>query len=107
MKRSLPLILFMLMLSVLVIAQDTQPNSSGKPAEAQSPERAPTVDQILDKYAQALGGKDAIQQVSRRVMKGTFTSPDLQTDGTFEMYAKAPNKQLTVLRATGFGTFRQ
>jgi carboxyl-terminal processing protease len=107
MKRSLPLILFMLMLPMLVVAQDSKPKSSGKPVEAQSPERAPTVDQILDKYAQALGGKDAIQQVSRRVTKGTFTSPDLQTDGTFEIYAKAPNKQLTVLQATGFGTFRQ
>src|SRR4029078_6401833 len=102
MKRSLPLIFFILMLPMLVVAQDPQPKLSGKPVEAQSPERAPTVDQILDKYAQALGGKNAIQQVARRLTKGTFTSPDLQTDGTFEIYAKAPNKQLTVLQATGF-----
>jgi len=91
----------------LVSAQDRQPAPPNSPAGAQAAQPAPTVDQILDLYVQALGGKEAIQRVSRRVIKGTFTSPDLQADGTFEISAKAPNKQLVVLQAADFGTFRQ
>ncbi|MFL6277690.1 MAG: S41 family peptidase [Blastocatellia bacterium] len=107
MKRSLPLILLVLTLAALGGAQDREPASAARPATAQAGEAAPTVNQILDRYVQALGGKEALQRLSRRVIKGTFSSAELQADGTFEIYAKAPNKQLTILQAPSFGTFRQ
>lgn len=107
MKSSLLLTMILLTQPGLVSAQDRQPAPPNSPAGAQAVPPAPTVDQILDLYVQALGGKEAIQRVSRRVTKGTFTSPDLQAGGTFEISAKAPNKQLVVLQAAGFGTFRQ
>src|SRR5436309_6973690 len=106
MKRSLPLILLLLSLPALG-AQDRQPPLSTEPAATQATETAPTVDQVLDRYVQALGGKAALQRLTRRIVRGTFTSADLQADGTFEIYAKAPNKQLLILQAAGFGTFRQ
>src|SRR5256714_1589718 len=106
MKRSLPLILLLLTLPARGGAQDRQPPSSAKPT-AQATDAAPTVDQVLDRYVQALGGKATIQRLTRRIVRGTFTSADLQADGTFEIYAKAPNKQLLILQAAGFGTFRQ
>jgi len=55
----------------------------------------PTVEQILDKYAKAIGGKAAVQAQTSRVMKATITVPSVGGKGTIEIYAKAPNKQLT------------
>src|SRR2546426_1023466 len=55
----------------------------------------PTADQILEKYVRAIGGKEAVQAQTSRVMKGTITAPSVGGKGTIEIYAKAPNRQLT------------
>lgn len=101
------MILLLLTLAALGGAQDRAPASAARPAAAQAGEAAPTVDQILDRYVQALGGKAALQRLSRRVIKGTFSSAELQAEGTFEIDAKAPNKQFTILQSPSFGTYRQ
>src|SRR4029453_3736027 len=51
------------------------------PAPASRPEEpkpTETVDQVLAKYVQALGGRDAVQKIQSRVMTGTVTLRDLQ-----------------------------
>jgi hypothetical protein len=78
--------------SVPAIGQNLwQPN----PASAkESP--LPTVDQILDRYVQALGGEQAFQKVTSRVAKGSR----IGADGVLvpeEVYQKAPNQILTVV----------
>jgi photosynthetic reaction center cytochrome c subunit len=50
---------------------------AGQPAEAPRPTE--TVDQVIDKYVQAMGGQAALTPVKSRVMKGTATTRDLQT----------------------------
>jgi photosynthetic reaction center cytochrome c subunit len=55
----------------------------------------PTVDQILDRYVQALGGAQAFQRVTSRLAKGSR----IGADGVLvpeDVYQKAPNKMLTV-----------
>jgi len=55
----------------------------------------PTVDQVLDKYVQALGGVQALQKVTSRVAKGSR----IGADGVLvpeDVYHKAPNKLLIV-----------
>jgi len=55
----------------------------------------PTVDQILEKYVQALGGAQAFQKITSRVAKGSR----IGADGVLvpeDVYQKAPNKILTV-----------
>src|SRR6266550_5184823 len=82
--------------------------ASGQPFSQEKPTtEAPTLAQILDKYVQALGGKMAIERVNSRASKGTFTSIHLKTKGPIELYAKAPNRQLMVLLAQGFGNYRR
>ena len=50
------------------------------PAEpADEPHPTETIDQVVDKYVQALGGQSALTQAKTRVMKGTATTRDLQT----------------------------
>jgi photosynthetic reaction center cytochrome c subunit len=50
---------------------------AGRPAE--EPRPTETVDQVVDKYVQAIGGQAALTPVKSRVMKGTATTRDLQT----------------------------
>jgi len=69
--------------------------------------KSPTLEQILDRYVQALGGRAAIEKVNSRTSKGTFTSIHLKTKGPIELYAKAPNKQLMILLAQGYGNYRR
>ncbi len=57
----------------------------------------PSLDQILDKYVQALGGKAALQAPASRVMKGSLEAPAIGAKGFIEIYAKAPNRLLTVV----------
>jgi hypothetical protein len=56
----------------------------------------PTVDQVLDKYVQGLGGEAAFKKLNTRVMKGA----QITFDGTsipLETYQTAPNKLVTIL----------
>jgi Photosynthetic reaction centre cytochrome C subunit len=55
----------------------------------------PGVDEILERYVQAVGGRQAIERVTSRVWKGSRVG----ADGVLvpeEVYAKAPNKLLTI-----------
>jgi hypothetical protein len=51
--------------------------SQGEPDEPPPP--AESVDQVLDKYLQALGGEAALARAKTRLMRGTATGRDLQT----------------------------
>ena len=52
----------------------------------------PTVDQILERYIQAVGGERALSKVKTRMRSGTVEVAGLR--GTFQLYEAAPNKQL-------------
>ncbi len=67
----------------------------------------PTVDQVLDKYITALGGKAAIEKTSSRVMKGLFEIPAMGSSGTLTIYAKAPNKTTVQIDIPGFGMVKR
>jgi Flp pilus assembly protein TadD len=66
----------------------------------------PTVDEVLARYVQALGGAAAINAVSSRVMKGTVDVVGVSRGGSFEMYAQAPGKTLSVMQARAMGTVK-
>jgi photosynthetic reaction center cytochrome c subunit len=62
-----------------------------------APAAAPiTVDQILEKYTQALGGAEAIQKITSRVAKGALLGfGDRQSP--IEVFSKAPDKRISVM----------
>jgi photosynthetic reaction center cytochrome c subunit len=70
------------------------PATNGAGGEAGS---APGADAILDKYVQAIGGEDALHKITTRVEKGTLSGfgPAAMP---VEVYAKAPNARVTVVR---------
>jgi len=104
MKRTLTILLLSSLVAVTANAQAGQqkPATDAKPAA-----KLPTVDQILDKYVQAIGGKAAVEKQTTRVAKGSFEIAAFGASGTAEIYAKAPNKSATVIDVAGYGVVEQ
>ncbi len=73
---------------ILAIVQ--APQSQGG-AQEKSPSQ-PTVQQILDKYVDALGGEMNVRKFTSTYLSGTFEYQG--KTGTFQRYSKAPNKTL-------------
>jgi hypothetical protein len=95
-KRLTWMLIVTLLTTITVIAQNsitTKPESTP----------LPTVDEVLDKYVKALGGKEAVEKVSSRVEKGSLELEGMGLSGPVEVYAKAPNKTVTVIDLSGFG----
>jgi hypothetical protein len=79
--------------------------AAGPAMRAQAP-ALPTVDQILDKYVTAVGGRAALEKVTSRVSKGTMEIPDAGMSGTITISEKAPDKSLAVIEIGGMGVIR-
>jgi hypothetical protein len=76
--------------------------SAPAPAAAAKPAAAlPSSDQVLDKYVNAIGGRDAWLKVKSRVSVGTIDVPAYNVTGTVEVHQKAPDRVLTVVVVGG------
>ncbi len=64
----------------------------------------PTVDQILEKYTQAIGGQSAYEKVTTRAIKGTLEVPDDNVTTPMEIWAKAPASFHLAYNIPGYGT---
>lgn len=71
------------------------------PSDKGTTTAAASVDEVLSKYIEAIGGEDAVRAVTSRVVKASFEIPDTGVGGTTEIYAKAPNKYLTIISGPG------
>jgi zinc protease len=114
MKRALWASMIMWIAAAISLAQETRPKPEATPSEAQlkteakapedsAAEPLPTVDQILDKYIEALGGREALEKITSRQAKGSFDLPAMGASGTLTMMAKAPNKSAMTIDIPGFG----
>jgi len=64
-----------------------------------------TVDAVLDRYVQALGGREAIQKTTSRSSKGTLVAPN-GIKVPFQTLAAPPNKTLIILE-TPAGVYKE
>jgi len=62
-----------------------------------------TVQEILAKYVQAIGGKEANEKIKSRMIKGTLELIPAGIKGTFENYSAAPNKSILKISLEGIG----
>jgi zinc protease len=76
---------------------------AAKPATVRPTGPLPSVDVILAKYVQALGGEAAIKKLNTRIIQGSLEVPGMGTSASWELNAKAPNKRLTIMEVQGFG----
>ena len=65
-----------------------------------------TVDEVLKRFVEAIGGTDAIDATNSRVTKGTVDVAGISRGGSFELYAVAPNKAVMVMQAHPLGTIK-
>ena len=83
-------------------AESTQaPAAATAPATAKSAAVLPTVDEILERNVQAIGGRDALLKITSRVLKGTVRVSGVAVKIPWQMLAKAPNKSLSLLGKSG------
>jgi zinc protease len=68
----------------------------------------PTVDEILTRYVNALGGRAAIAKHTTRISKGTVevVAGGATENGTAESYSKAPDKYLSIVQIPDYGEVR-
>ncbi len=62
-----------------------------------------SVDQVLNNYIQAIGGRNQLLAVKTRIMKGSLSAPILGNDIPWELRAKAPSKRLTTMNIPSMG----
>ena len=102
-------LLVSLLIVVVVTAQLScvrpGPTTESNPAASPTPTEEAVVDQILQRYEEALGGKDAIAALTSYKLKGTFEISGMT--GTMEVWRKEPHKSLTMIDFPRFGTLRK
>jgi FimV-like protein len=65
----------------------------------------PTVDVVLAKYVEAMGGA-AAEKMTSRVIKGELNVVGVSRGGSFETHAQAPDKIITIFQAYPMGTVK-
>jgi len=95
MKQSLIIILLSLITVVTSVAQVAQQKSGTEPQSLNAPQ-SPTLDQILDRYVQAIGGERSLRKLTSRVTKMTLVIEGGGITASFENYAQAPNKGVQI-----------
>jgi hypothetical protein len=96
--------------AVPAIGQGAFANTTREEPGTKALDPLPTVDQVLGRYYQAIGGQVAAQKITTRVIKLSWLRPKLVNGGTpnaamiargdiwaMEIYQKAPNKYLAVI----------
>jgi len=96
----------------------TRPKSNSRTTWARVPEVAtrrekiestgplPSVDQLIERYVDAVGGQDAAGKFTTRSAKGKV-SVSTMGRGSFATYAKAPNKVVTTIELPELGVIKQ
>jgi photosynthetic reaction center cytochrome c subunit len=62
---------------------------------------APSAEQVLDKYIQALGGAQRVGSLTSLVAKGTYQGYDDPEKRSVELFAKAPGQRTTIVHTPG------
>jgi carboxyl-terminal processing protease len=70
---------------------------------------APEVEPILERYAEAVGGRAAFDKLSTRVSKGRIEGAyaGMKVSGTVEVLEKSPDKYVSLVNVNGLGVIRR
>ena len=67
----------------------------------------PSLETVLQKYVDAIGGKDALAKLTTRVIKGKVDLAGVSRGGKMESFMKAPNSSLIVLELGSAGLIKE
>src|SRR6185369_6139947 len=96
-----------IMLDLKPAAQSATPAAANITPPAAGEDTKQKADEALSAYVNALGGRDALEKINSRSAKGTFAVVGIALSGPAEIYAKAPNKTLTILTVPGQTTLKE
>jgi hypothetical protein len=100
--RKLTTVLFVILLSSYIAAAQTKSRRVQKVRQTVAADAVdPEVDRIFQKFQEAQGDPRAIRSVHSMVMRGVVEIPQFALNGSVEIYAKDPNKRLTVFNLPG------
>jgi zinc protease len=86
----------------------TSPSPPTVPAPSSSPaSQNAVVDEILERYTEAVGGKAAIDGITSYRAQGRFASSAFREPGKFMMWGKDPHKTLSVIEFPRIGTLKK
>ena len=78
----------------------TAPKQPGDPA-------APSVEQIINRYIEVLGGESNLRKITSRVSTGNIELTSMGLSGTVDSYEQAPNRSSVIMNLKGFGVLQQ
>jgi hypothetical protein len=81
--------------SLVALPSDASPATLVQAAPSAPTTPLLSADELLNKYTQALGGREALEKISSRIIKAQQIGPD-KSSHPQEVYQKGPNKVLTV-----------
>jgi len=70
------------------------------PQNTDSSKALPTIDQLLEKYIRAIGGREANEKIKSRIATGEWDNLTRGVRFPIEIYSKAPNKRVEILDTT-------
>lgn len=91
-KLALPLITWLL--SALVVTPLAQEKTTDASASAESKEKLPSAQEIVDRFVKEIGGKENFTKLKSQRMKATMDMPAQQMTGKMEAFGAQPNKLL-------------
>ncbi|MFA5833934.1 MAG: hypothetical protein WDA22_10715 [Bacteroidota bacterium] len=94
---------FHIVLSVFLLSVPLSLYAQNNTSILQKTDPVPKVDSILEKYIEALGGKEKILSVTSRVRTGVVEISGIPSKGTVKRYQKAPNKLMGIQQIPGYG----
>jgi hypothetical protein len=103
--KPVALLLTTVLLTLQLSCIRSEPTTQSHPTASPPPTEQAIIDQILYRYEQALGGKDAIAGITSYKLKGTFDLSGMT--GTIEGWRKEPGKTLSVIQFPGLGTLKK
>jgi hypothetical protein len=83
-------------------AQIVEVSSASAPVESRA-NPLPAIDVVLSNYVNAIGGREAQEKLKSRVIKGKVELLGSASWGQLNIYAKAPNKSLTIMNVQPMG----
>lgn len=99
----------LLLLAVLLITAQLSCVRSGNdkpvPAASPTPGEQVVIDEILERYQQALGGQQAVAAITSLRMKGTWELAGMT--GTITEWRKEPHKTLTIVEFPRIGALKK
>lgn len=103
MKKLTIIFSIILLFTFSSIAQNNKTKPQNSDNQKEKSTKLPTAQEILDKYVEALGGKEAILKIKTRISKADVEISPMGIKGTLEIYMLAPDKAYSKLSLQGIG----